>query len=394
MTDQPALPAPPPLHRIAGVILAGGLSRRMGGGDKTLLTLDGKPMLAHVIERLTPQVGPMALNANGDPARFEPFGLPVLPDVVEGFAGPLAGVLTALRWAALEHPDVTHVLTTAADAPFVPLDLVARLWRAVEDGADIACAASGGWTHPVVALWPVRLAGDLRRALVDEDMRKIDAWTARYRTVAVEWPAQPLDPFFNVNRPEDLDAANAMLEAAEARAAVGEVEKSRRLSIVLERRTSSHPWGSDSYVPVAAVPAAADAPAEIRPAEADRWISAPMTVELFRRETEGYRRNLSAPEPRLYVILRPVEGQPIPMAPFLVTACPYEGEAYLHDDGTQLETVPMPEDVAYWVGAFCARHHVDTPFVKRKQKTKAPREDDTFSRIAPVDRARRKGETR
>lgn len=396
MTDETSAPPPPPLNRIAAVILAGGQSRRMGGGDKTLLDLDGRPMLAHVLERIAPQVGPMALNANGDAARFEPFGLPVLPDVVEGFAGPLAGVLTALRWAAIEHPDVTHVLTTAADAPFVPRDLVARLWREIEAGADIACAASGGWTHPVVALWPVRLAGDLKHALIDEDLRKIDAWTARYRTVSVEWPAAPLDPFYNVNRPEDLDAARAMLDAAERREAAGDVPASRRIAIVIERRPSSHPWGSDSYVPVAAVPAAPDDTDTVRQAETGRWVSHAVTVELFRRETEGYRRNLSAPQPRLYVIMRPVEGQPIPLAPFLVTACPYEGEAYLHDDGTQVETVPMPDEVAYWVGAFCARHHVDTPFVKRRQKGKAPREDDAFSRVPPVEQARRKpkGETR
>ncbi|GAA0594997.1 molybdenum cofactor guanylyltransferase MobA [Caenispirillum bisanense] len=394
MTDTPPPAIPQPRARIAGVILAGGLSRRMGGGDKTLLDLDGRPMLAHVIDRIAPQVGAMALNANGDTARFAPFGLPVLTDVVEGFAGPLAGVLTALEWAAADHPDVTHVLTTAADAPFVPLDLAARLWQAVEAGADIACAASGGWTHPVVALWPVRLAADLRRALVGEDMRKIDAWTARYRTTAVEWPAAPLDPFYNVNRPEDLDAARRMLAEAEDRAAAPDVPSHRTLAVVIERRSSSHPWGSDRFVPVAVVPADAGEAPGIRPAETDRWVCGPQTLDLFRRETEGYRRNLSTPEPRLYVILRPAAGAAIPLAPFLVTACPYEAEAYMQGDDTVVETLPMTEEMAYWIGAFCARHHVDTPFIKRKQKAKSSREDDSFRRLPPVDRARRPGDER
>ncbi|MDB5409048.1 MAG: molybdopterin-guanine dinucleotide biosynthesis protein, partial [Rhodospirillales bacterium] len=146
---------------IAGILLAGGLSRRMGGGDKTLRRLGGQPILARIIARVAPQVQALALNANGDPARFAEYGLPVVPDSVAGFAGPLAGVLAGLDWAA-GLPGVTHVASFATDAPFVPTNLVARMQTAIaHDGADLACAASGGRTHPVFGLWPV----DLREAL-------------------------------------------------------------------------------------------------------------------------------------------------------------------------------------------------------------------------------------
>ena len=198
---------------VAGVLMAGGQSRRMGGGDKCLRPLAGQPILSHVIARVRPQVGPLVLNANGDAARFADFGLPVAPDVVEGFAGPLAGVLTGLEWAAQNVPESTHVASFACDAPFLPRDLVARLSAAVEaEGADLACAASNGRAHPVFGLWPVRLKDDLRRAMMEEEIRKVDVWTARYRLVTVEFseaetPAGMLDPFFNANRPEDLEEA-------------------------------------------------------------------------------------------------------------------------------------------------------------------------------------------
>ncbi|MEK0082403.1 molybdenum cofactor guanylyltransferase MobA [Benzoatithermus flavus] len=202
MADEPIL----------GLLLAGGLSRRMGGGDKCLRPLGGQPLLARVIARAAPQVDALLLNANGDPARFAAFGLPVAPDVVEGFAGPLAGVLTGMEWAKAHRPDVTWIVTIATDTPFFPRDLVARLREAVaEQAADLACAVSGGQAHPVFGLWPVRLMGELRRALVDEGMRKIDAWTARYRLAMVEFPSRPVDPFFNTNRPEDLAEAERLL---------------------------------------------------------------------------------------------------------------------------------------------------------------------------------------
>ncbi len=199
-------------YKVAGIILAGGLSRRMGGGDKALLALGGRTILDHVIERARPQVSHLALNANGDAARFARFGLPVIADVIEGHAGPLAGVLTGLEWAAAEHPDCAWVASFASDAPFLSPDLVARLLAAVEqDGADMACASSAGRHHPVFGLWPVALAGDLRHALIEEALRKVDLWTARYSLAVADFEAEPLDPFFNANRPEDLARAEALL---------------------------------------------------------------------------------------------------------------------------------------------------------------------------------------
>jgi len=197
---------------VAGVILAGGLARRMGGGDKGMRPLGGRPLLAHVIERARPQVAALALNANGDPARFAAFGLPVVADSVPGFAGPLAGILAGLDWAAEAVPACRWLASFAGDAPFLPTDLVARMAAAVaEQGAELATAASAGQSHPVFGLWPVALRGALRAALVDEDIRKVDAWTARYSLVTVVYAAQPFDPFFNANRPDDLAAAERIL---------------------------------------------------------------------------------------------------------------------------------------------------------------------------------------
>lgn len=196
-----------------GLLLAGGLSRRMGGGDKCLRPLGGRPVLAHIIERARPQVSALVLNANGDPARFAAFGLPVAPDVIEGFAGPLAGVLTGMEWAAAHRPDAAWLATFATDAPFFPRDLVARLLAAIERGkADMACARSDGQDHPVFGLWPVRLRGDLRRAM-EEGVRKVDLWTARYKLAVAEFTTAPFDPFFNANRPEDLAEAERLLKA-------------------------------------------------------------------------------------------------------------------------------------------------------------------------------------
>ena len=194
--------------KIIGCILAGGLARRMGGGDKGLIRLEGRPILDHVIERLTPQVERIVLNANGDPARFAPYGLPVVADPVEGFAGPLAGVLAGLRWAEAEAPDATHVVTAATDTPFLPRDLVARLIEAAEEaGAELATVASDGRHHPVFGLWPLAIADDLERAMVDEDLRKVDRFTARYRLAVARFASRPYDPFFNANAPDDLAEA-------------------------------------------------------------------------------------------------------------------------------------------------------------------------------------------
>jgi molybdopterin-guanine dinucleotide biosynthesis protein A len=197
---------------VVGVLLAGGRARRMGGGDKCLRRLGAETLLARIIARVRGQVGPLILNAGGDPARFAAYGLPLVADAIAGFAGPLAGVLTGLEWAAANAPACPWVATFPTDAPFLPEDLVARLLAAVEEeGAELACAASDGRDHPVVGLWPVRLAPELRRALEVEGMRKIDIWTARFRLARALYDADPVDPFFNVNSPEDLARAEVLV---------------------------------------------------------------------------------------------------------------------------------------------------------------------------------------
>jgi molybdenum cofactor guanylyltransferase len=202
--------------KVVGLLLAGGLSRRMGGGDKALRPLGGVSLLDRVIERVQPQVAAVVLNANGDPARFARFGLPVVADSVPDFAGPLAGVLAGLDWTALHRPDCDYVVSVATDAPFLPKDLVARLTAGIESAeADLACAASAGQVHPVIGLWPVRLREDLRHAMVGEGIRKVDQWTARHRLATVVFASEPIDPFFNANRPQDLAAAAALLNLSE-----------------------------------------------------------------------------------------------------------------------------------------------------------------------------------
>jgi molybdopterin-guanine dinucleotide biosynthesis protein A len=200
--------------KIAGVLLAGGQSQRMGGGDKNLRLLGGKPMLAHVIERAKPQVDALVLNANSDPQRFAAFGLPIVADSVTGFAGPLAGVLAGLDWTAAHLPEAELVASFATDAPFFPRDLVRRLAVALEEGGfDLACAQSNGQAHPVFGLWSVALREALREAL-DGGLRKVDRWTARFKLVEVEFPTAPVDPFFNANRPEDLAEAERLVALA------------------------------------------------------------------------------------------------------------------------------------------------------------------------------------
>jgi molybdenum cofactor guanylyltransferase len=196
---------------IPAVLLAGGLARRMGGGDKPMRTILGRTILERVIARLKPQCDGLILNANGDPARFAAFGLSVIADGVADFPGPLAGILAGLDWAAANRPEVSHILSAAADCPFLPRDLVARLDAARKaEGAELAVASSGGQTHPVIGLWSVALREKLRHALVKEDIRKIDRWTARYPLATVTWPTAPLDPFFNANTVEDITEAERL----------------------------------------------------------------------------------------------------------------------------------------------------------------------------------------
>ncbi|MGO4172149.1 molybdenum cofactor guanylyltransferase MobA [Bosea sp. TAF32] len=200
----------PMLLSTFGLVLAGGLARRMGGGDKPLELLAGRPILAHVIERLRGQCDGLVLNANGDPARFAAFGMPVVADTVPGFAGPLAGILAGLDWLAEHRPEMEWLLSVAADTPFIPNDLARRLHEArIAAQVPLACAASAGQAHHAIGLWPVRLREDLRQALAAGE-RKISRWTQGHGVAVAEWAAGPLDPFFNVNTPGDLREAGRL----------------------------------------------------------------------------------------------------------------------------------------------------------------------------------------
>jgi molybdenum cofactor guanylyltransferase len=192
-----------------GLVLAGGLARRMGGGDKALIRIGDETILQRALARLKPQVNGVVLNANGDPARFASFGLPVVADSVPDFAGPLAGILAGLEWVAANRPGIEWVVSIPGDCPFLPFDLVARLHEArIAQGTPLACAHSGDWRHPVVGLWHVALREDLRHAITVEDLRKIEVWTARHGVALADWPVEPVDPFFNVNTPEDVEKAS------------------------------------------------------------------------------------------------------------------------------------------------------------------------------------------
>lgn len=200
---------------VLGLILAGGLARRMGGGDKVLQSLGGRTLLDRVIERLAPQCPDgLMLSANGDPARFSGFPGPILPDSVSDHPGPLAGILAGLDQAAASHGDAATMASVSGDAPFLPRDLVARLVVARQD-ASIALAASGGRGHYTVALWPVGLRHDLRETLIDRNERRVGAFIRRHGATAVRWPMAPIDPFLNVNTPEDLETAARLLEIDE-----------------------------------------------------------------------------------------------------------------------------------------------------------------------------------
>jgi molybdopterin-guanine dinucleotide biosynthesis protein A len=192
-------------------VLAGGLARRMGGGDKARIAIGGVTILQRVLTCLAPQCTRLVINANGDPARFADTKLPVVADSVPDFAGPLAGILAGLDWAALHMPQCQWLASVPGDCPFLPHDLVARLHAArTAAGTPLACARSGEWRHPVVGLWPVALREDLRRALIADGLRKIEIWTTRHGVAIADWPATPVDPFFNVNTPEDAAQAQAM----------------------------------------------------------------------------------------------------------------------------------------------------------------------------------------
>ncbi|CUJ04107.1 molybdenum cofactor guanylyltransferase MobA [Cognatishimia activa] len=204
------------MDRPLGVILAGGQARRMGGGDKGLLRLDERSILDHVIERLSPQVDAIGLNANGDRTRFADTGLPVFQDSIDGFPGPLAGVLAGMDWA--HDQGASMIVTIAADTPFFPGDLVARLMSQYSEANPIVLAATRDeagklWRHPTFGLWTVSLRDDLRKALGD-GLRKVVLWTDQHGATEAEFETTPIDPFFNVNTPDDLVEARRLLETA------------------------------------------------------------------------------------------------------------------------------------------------------------------------------------
>jgi molybdopterin-guanine dinucleotide biosynthesis protein A len=200
---------------LVGILLAGGKSSRMGGGDKCLRPLGGRPILAHIIARLRPQVSDMIINANGDVARFAPFGLPVVEDSIAGFAGPLAGVHAGLQWIKRNRPNIAYGVTVASDTPFFPTDLVQRLLAELGDRPALLVARSAEGVHPVIGLWPVALADDIENALT-KGMRKAGGFAEQHGAVEVPFPpvrigGAEIDPFFNINRPEDLAEAEALM---------------------------------------------------------------------------------------------------------------------------------------------------------------------------------------
>jgi molybdopterin-guanine dinucleotide biosynthesis protein A len=200
--------------RIAGIILAGGQSRRMDGVDKALLPFGDGRVIDHVYARLVRQIEPVALNSNNEPVLFSNLPVSVIPDDIDGFAGPLAGVLAAMEWANNQALPFTHIVTVATDTPFFPDDLVHTLRHAVADApGHIGVAASGSRLHPVFGLWPVFLKNDLRRWLSDAKHRRVVAWIEGHPHKIAEFPivttqsGASLDPFFNINTPEDITEA-------------------------------------------------------------------------------------------------------------------------------------------------------------------------------------------
>lgn len=359
---------------VAGIVLAGGLSRRMGGGDKCLRDLAGKPILAHILERATPQVGKLALNVNGDPARFAAFGLPCVPDSVEGFAGPLAGVLAGLDWAAANAPDAKWVASFASDAPFLPTDLVARLREAAaREGADMASVASAGQTHPVFGLWPVSLREQLRHALTQEKIFKVDLWTARYRLAVVDFPVGEIDPFFNANAPEDL--ARALMHLG----AVPPVAKDEKFPVGLFVRSAppKTQWGETQWTPHSVI--AGGAPLEpwskVREeGETTVWFAGNHTLELFVAETIMYKMNLEQYEPGIYVVLRRDPSLPPPgIVVRHVSASPGEGEAFSVDGEHIVAKVALPPEIGAWLADYITAYHVEETFKKRKRSKIDPR---------------------
>lgn len=352
---------------IAGLILAGGLSRRMGGGDKPLVAVGGRTLLERTMERLRPQVGPLLLNANGDPARFAAFGLEVAADVIEGYGGPLVGVLTGLEWG--RRQGARWVVSAASDTPLFPADLVARMVAAVAaEGADMAMAMSGGRSHPVFALWPVALADALRSAVVDEDVRKIEAFTDRYRVAKVEWPDRPYDPFFNVNTPEDVVRLEMIVDGSLP--AEPPLRAALPVAVVVERKDSANPWISETWRAIEVVidPPLGPGWVELRRGVGfEHILVAAPELELHRSDLASYRYNLGGAEPLVFAVLRKDPDGPHPVRVSLVTAAPDEAQKRSESGDDLVEGLPMPVAVRDWVRRFCACHPPDEPMRKRKR---------------------------
>ena len=198
---------------IVGVILAGGFSRRMSNQNKCFIPLNGKPLFEYVLEKLSPQCDTILINSNEQNERLAAYQFPIVKDSLEGFLGPLAGILSAMEWAKQHKPESKWILTVPVDTPFLPDDLLSKLYQSVQTThSELACACSLGRTHPVIGLWPISLVDDLRLSLTKEGMRKIDLWTSRYKISQQDFNNDNLDPFFNINCNEDLIEAESLLK--------------------------------------------------------------------------------------------------------------------------------------------------------------------------------------
>lgn len=325
---------------VAAVLLAGGQATRMGGIDKMLLHAGGQSLLHHVIRRIRPQVGPILLNANGDPRRFSATGLPVEADSVGGQPGPLAGILTGLEWLKRDHPDISWLVSVATDTPLLPSDFVDRLRQAQrEQEADLACAVRGDIVHPVLGLWPVSLADPLRRALTGENLRKVGLLTARYRVAHARWPDNGPDPFLNVNTPEDLV----------------------RLELLMDGGVLPAPSHADTLT-LSAVPDGQDG--EIGPS---LFLPPGKTVRisLEAAHVEEYRAAANGARPELVLVARPVGGRDQIVAAAITEA---EADAYRHP-GDRLLRIAMPAAVQHRVLQFTAPH---PPAPKRRRRSGNP----------------------
>ncbi|HLO75131.1 MAG TPA: DUF3305 domain-containing protein, partial [Magnetospirillum sp.] len=277
------------------------------------------------------------------------------------------GILTGLEWAA--ERGAQWLATAAADTPLFPADLVERLRAAVEaEGADIGMAVSGGHTHPVFALWPVRLTAELRRAVTQFDVRKIEAFTDHFKVALVEWPQTPHDPFFNVNAPEDVVRLGMILDGTLP--VDPPLKASVPAAVVIERRDSGNPWLSQSWRPLEVVldpPPGAPWVLLRRGDGFEHYLAAAPDLALHRSDLASYRYNLGGTDPRLFVVVRKAEDGDAPVRVVLVTAAPDEAQKWSESGEDQVESLPLPAPVLDWVQIFCASHPPDEPMRKRKR---------------------------